>query len=372
MENPFVLYGYKDPKLFCDRTTELNKLLNAINNGRNITLISLRRLGKTGLIKHLFHHIHQENNKVETLYVDIMSTNNINDLVREISTTLILQEQLKSKRFLQNITDLVSGLKAKLLFNPINGSPEIELGYKSESESFNDLNTIFNYIGKGKKPYIIAIDEFQQISNYPEKQVEAWFRKFSQQYPDIRFIFSGSSKHILETMFTDSTRPFYQSSELLYLNRINRDIYAQFIFEHFSSNKKTIEIDDIKEWLGILDTYTFYVQYFFNKLFAQNKKSNTYKLMYEVSFEILKERENIFINYKNLLTKNQFELIKAIGKEEKVKKPNAHDFIKKHNLPPASSINTAIKALIEKQMIYHENNHYRVYDHFFAMWLKSL
>ncbi|MCU4175580.1 AAA family ATPase [Carboxylicivirga sp. N1Y90] len=372
MKNPFLLYGYKDPNLFCDRELEVSKLNNAINNGRNITLISLRRLGKTGLIKHLFHHLEQDKSAIETLYIDIMPTNNLGDMVKEISSVLILQEQKKSKRFLQNMSDLISGLKAKLLFNPISGSPELEFGYKSESESLNDLNTLFSYIGNLKKPYVIAIDEFQQINNYPEKQVEAWFRKFSQEYPDIRFIFSGSSKHILEAMFTNINRPFYQSSELLYLDRINTDNYTEFIHHHFTVNKKSIKIDDIKEWVKILDTYTFYVQYFFNKLFAQNKKNNTYKMMYEVSHEVLKERENIFINYKNLLTNNQFQLIKAIGKEEAVNKPNAHHFIKKHNLPAASSINTALNALLEKQMVYHENGQYKVYDHFFSMWLRSL
>jgi len=372
MDNPFVLYGYKSPDLFCDRDLELHNLRNALDNGRNITLISLRRLGKTGLIKHLFHQLNLEKTDKNTLYIDIMSTNNISDLVKEISTALILFEKQKSKRFLQNTSQLLGGIKAKLSFNTITGSPEIELGYKSEMESFNDLNLLFEYIGKQKKDFIIAIDEFQQITNYPEKGVEAHFRKFSQDYPSIRFLFSGSSKHILETMFTDSSRPFYQSSELLYLHRIESQIYARFIHKHFSTRHKNIKIEDIHEWLGILDGYTFYVQYFFNKLFSQGKKNNTYELMYQVANEIMKERENIFINYRNLLSANQFKLIKALAKENGVSQPTASHFIQKHKLNQGSSVNTALKALLDKEMIYLEKHQYKVYDHFFAMWLQSL
>ncbi|WP_430810318.1 MULTISPECIES: AAA family ATPase [unclassified Carboxylicivirga] len=372
MKNPFLLYGYKSPELFCDREIEVQKLINAIENGRNITLISLRRIGKTGLIKHLLYHINREKNIQNTLYLDIMSTTNLSDMVKEISTSLLLFERQRSKRFLENISELISGIKAKLSFNAITGAPELEFGYKSENESINDLNLLFSYIGSHKHPFIIAFDEFQQISTYPEKNVEAWFRKFSQEYPDIRFIFSGSSKHILETMFTNSSRPFYQSSEILYLNRINTNTYASFVHHHFTLGKKHIDIALIKEWLDILDNYTFYVQYFFNKVFAVNTRRYTHQILYDACYGILKERENIFINYRNLLTNNQFQLAKAIAKESGVEQPNAQVFIQKHKLPSASSVNTALSTLVNKEMIYYEKGLYKVYDHFFSLWLKSL
>lgn len=52
--NPFVLYGYENPEFFCDREEETKNMLSSLYNGRNITLISPRRLGKTGLILHAF------------------------------------------------------------------------------------------------------------------------------------------------------------------------------------------------------------------------------------------------------------------------------------------------------------------------------
>jgi len=372
MDNPFVLYGYKSPDLFCDREVELSKLNSALENGRNTTLISLRRLGKTGLIKHLFHSLNREKSLKNLLYIDIMSTNNISELVKEFSSALIQSEKQQSKRFLQTTSKLLSGIKAKISFNTITGEPELEFGYKTEHESFNDLNLLFEYIGNHKHDFIIAIDEFQQISNYPERQVEAHFRRFSQEYPDIRFIFSGSSKHILETMFTDSSRPFYQSSELLYLNRIDPVTYTTFIHQLFTTRNKRIDPEYIREWIDILDTYTFYVQYFFNKVFSLGKKNNTYEMMYQVASEIMKERENIFINYKNLLSTNQFKLMKALAKENGVSQPTSSHLIHHYKLNQASSVSTALKALMDKEMIYFENNQYKVYDHFFAMWLQGL
>ena len=53
--NPFLVYGYVSPKYFCDRQEDTQKLISALQNGRNVTLMSPRRMGKTGLIKNVFY-----------------------------------------------------------------------------------------------------------------------------------------------------------------------------------------------------------------------------------------------------------------------------------------------------------------------------
>lgn len=44
--NPFLITGYQGPDYFCDREKETASLMSALKNGRNITLISPRRMGK--------------------------------------------------------------------------------------------------------------------------------------------------------------------------------------------------------------------------------------------------------------------------------------------------------------------------------------
>lgn len=57
LKNPFVYEGYEGPDYFCDRTEETEKLIANWQNGRNVTLVSPRKIGKTGLIKHAFNRI---------------------------------------------------------------------------------------------------------------------------------------------------------------------------------------------------------------------------------------------------------------------------------------------------------------------------
>ena len=93
--NPFVSGGYIGPDYFCDRQMETDILLKAISSKRNMTLISLRRMGKTGLLKHVKNHLGQitkgsgaKKKPVAVIYADLMPTMNGNDMMNTISSAL--------------------------------------------------------------------------------------------------------------------------------------------------------------------------------------------------------------------------------------------------------------------------------------------
>ena len=71
--NPFLVYGYANPRYFCDREAETQQMLSALENERNLTLIAPRRMGKTGLIKNVFYTLQEEKPEVVSLYMDIFA-----------------------------------------------------------------------------------------------------------------------------------------------------------------------------------------------------------------------------------------------------------------------------------------------------------
>jgi DNA-binding MarR family transcriptional regulator len=85
---------------------------------------------------------------------------------------------------------------------------------------------------------------------------------------------------------------------------------------------------------------------------------------------ILQENEPYYYAYRNLLTEQQYSLLKAIGKQDGVAQPSSKEFITKHKLGTTSTINSAIKSLLNKELIFREGGKYKVYDVFFSLWLK--
>jgi hypothetical protein len=273
---------------------------------------------------------------------------------------------------MQKIARLLSGIRAKLTINDITGAPEIEVDYSTRQEAEKSLSQVFYYLSQQNVKFVVALDEFQQITSYPEKNTEALLRSHIQHLNNVYFIFSGSNKRLLTSMFADHARPFYQSSDFLHLGKLNVDVYSRFIHEKFAEHGKSIALPLVKELVEYYQVHTFYVQYFFNKLYGNSGRRVRQEDVEYTRNLILDERDYIYYGYRNLLTSYQFSLLKAIAREGGVSKPNATECITKYNLNQGSSVNRALTTLGDKEMVLVENDTYYVYDVFFAKWLLKL
>lgn len=367
--NPFIISGYIGPEFFCDRVSESEKIISSINSGRNITLISLRRMGKTGLLKHIKNKLEHKKSAYTVIYTDLLPTMTGNDMLNALSNAL-LKVRKEEKNFLEKMLSALASLRPRLTVDPLTGQPSIELKVESASLIQSGLDQILDLISGINRNLVLIFDEFQQISNYPEKNIEQILRTIIQAYPKVHFVFSGSSKHMLENMFMSAGRPFYQSSELMYLDRIPKDDYRPFIADNFAISEIRIDegaIDMIFDWTRL---HTWYVQYVCNKLYELNKKKIDPGIINGVFLQILNDLEPEYINYRNLIPAHQFKVLKAFAAENGVEMPTSGKFIKKYDLTSASSVNTSIKSLKEKEMIVNENGKWFVYDVFFSRWLE--
>ena len=359
--NPFSL-NY-DPEYFCDREKELQQLKDNLVNGLNTLLHSPRRMGKSALIKHVFHELENEN-KVETIYVDLFATQKMEDLVRVLAEKIL--EKFHKKNIIAGIKNVLKGISPTLSF-AMDGTPQLSIKL-SESQLEPSLKQLFKYLESRKKKVVVAFDEFQEIATYPEK-AEAMLRTYIQQLYNINFIFAGSSNHILKNMFYSASRPFYQSSEVLVLDRIKREEYAQFISNCFSINSKKIATDAIEGILDFTETYTYYTQVICNKAFFRTENELSVEEVIILTNDYIENRKEDYMGIYNLLSANQRRVVVAIAKKGLVEKPSSIDFLMKYQLPSASSTLQAFDALTKKEIIYKNKNSYVVYDIFFKRFL---
>ena len=372
-DNPFPLIGYEKPEYFCDREKELAHMTKCIDNKRNITLFANRRLGKTGLIQHTLHKLSKRRNH-SVIYFDVLGTGTLREFVKTFGGAVIGKLDSKALKLLNTATGILKALRPKITYDALTGEPEVSIDVKTDKEAIHTLEEIFNYLKERSKTQkiIIAIDEFQQVLEYPEKNTEALLRSKIQMLPAVSFIFSGSSKHLLMDMFTDTRRPFYQSTDLLELQKINPAVYSVFIKEHFKKGKKKISDDDIAHILEWTRNVTFFVQSVCNRLYYLHHKNLTREIINSTLYDLLMEREAGFFNLRSLLTTQQWNMLIAIAREDGVKEPSGFDFMHKHKVGAGSSVRAALKSLLEKELVVMEDAKFQVYDVFFSRWLQRL
>ena len=370
INNPFLISGYESPAYFCDRKKETEKLLETLRNGRNITLTSPRRLGKTGLIKHVFHLLRQQDPKTAAIYIDLYPTESLYDFTQAFSSAVLGQLDSSPVKVLKRIASLFKGLRPSLTVDQVTGQPKVGLDIAAGTEA-GTLEQVFSYLKQTGKTCYIAFDEFQQIARYPEQNVEALFRSFIQDLHNVHFIFSGSQAHMLGEMFLSPKRPFYQSTSEITIGTIDEEAYFDFAAVFFKDQGRVLPKEVFHQVYDLYEGYTWYIQMVLNRLYAKADRSLDEELVQESIRDILRENEFYYQHLLQVYPKGQVKLMKAIAKEKKVKEIMAGAFISKYGLTATSSVKSALSRMLDEEIIYRSSNGYLVYDRFFGQWLAA-
>ena len=372
-KNPFVIMGKIPAELFCDREKESDKLIHYLTNGNHVVLISPRRMGKTGLIHHCYDDA-RICDEYFTFFVDILHTSNLREFTFNLSRSIYKELVPRGKRLAKGFIQALKSLSGTISIDTLNGGPKfgVELGDIANAEL--TLEEIFDYLDHAHRPCIMAIDEFQQITHYPEKNVEALLRGHIQQMQNCNFVFAGSERSIMTQMFSSSARPFYQSADTLELNEIPFDVYSDFARRLFLEARKNVDDESLRYVYDLFKGHTFYMQKVFNEAFAITGKGETCKLdtIFEAIDRILSDKETTYMEILSALSEKQKPLLYAIAAEGMASRVTSMAFAKKHNLESASAIQSAIKQLLNQNLITEIHKEYSVTDKFFALWMNRI
>lgn len=367
-KNPFVSQGYISPEYFCDRERETELMLSHFENGRNITLVSPRRIGKTGLIKNLFYHIEGQDRNAICLYSDIYATKNLQDFTEMFGSVVFNGFARKEKSFMQKAATLLGSLRPVFSTDPYTGMPKMMITV-DPSRSQLTIQQIFDLLSQSRREIYIAIDEFQQIANYPESGTEAMLRSHIQFATNVHFIFAGSKYRLMAEMFGSPQRPFFQSTEMMDLQPLDRDVYYAFASRFFEKKRGSLDRDTFMELYDRFEGHTWYIQSVLNRLYDSCLHVRGIKEVNRETVNLVESRSPQYESLAQFLSSNQFNLLKAIAIEGIVKEPTGARFIREHNMASASIVQSALRALVEKEIVYRTPRGYIVYDRFMSIWL---
>ena len=372
--NPFLIKGYLSPEYFCDRIEETETLLRNIRNGADTTLISPRKYGKTGLIYHLFETIQRNKLPIETLYVDIFATRSLSDFIKVLAEAVLKKFPEKSAIGNKFLT-FIKGLRPVISYDTLTGIPQIQINYQLTAEKEHTLGGVLEFIDSQGIEIVLAVDEFQQITEYPEKNIEALLRTHIQQMHNTRFIFCGSKRTIMTEMFLSARRPFFSSSKVMSLGKIDRETYKQFIKAHFEQGGMSIETDALEYIMDWTQGYTFYTQTLCNAIYGMQPDTIGMEEVKKACVDILEGLTDNYLQYRELVTPAQWNFLIAVAKEGIVEQPTSAQFLSKYNIGGATSAKRMAKSLSEKELLLpivgKKRTAYQIYDIFFLRWIES-
>ena len=293
-------------------------------------------MGKTGLIHHVFRNM-QEDNDVKCFYVDLYQTDSLELLVKKLADTMT-------------------------------GEPGFKVDVEPGQGEYS-LSEIFAYMEQSDYRCFVAFDEFQTIAGYADKNVEALLRSYIQRLTNVNFIFSGSQRHVLENMFASASRPFYQSTQMMPLGTIDKSAYYAFSSDMMRNNGQSIDEETFDYLYTKLSSHTWYVHTLLNRLYETGIETIDKATVDDILADILLENEGTFQTFLRLVTPIQAKVLHAVAAEGTIKEIQGKAFLTKYQLGAASTVKTAVKSLVEKELLLDNNGEYQIYDRFFGLWL---
>lgn len=373
LENPFILEPFKSKSYFCDREKETEEIIRNITNGRNTTLISPRRLGKTGLIFRVFDEMKERKLPYETIYCDISDTLSIEAFIKVISEAVVgrLGKQQKITAFFKTL----KSVRPLLGIDPLTGSPQVSFTFADDNQKQSTLKEVLGYLESYPQMVVLAIDEFQQIREYGDVNMEAILRKHIQHLHNVRFIFCGSKKHTMTDMFTNAKKPFYESTAFLYLSKLPIPVYSAFIKEKFALAGKTIDDDSIGFIIEWTKDHTYYTQRLCNEVFSLSGEAIGQKDIVTAIQTILDSERDRFQEIRRLVTRSQWKMLAAIAMEDSVSQITSAAFLSKYKISSGPTALRNIKALIDKELVLatttENGTGYSVYNVFLSRFLAN-
>lgn len=369
--NPFIITAdYYGPEYFCDRQAETEALESNIANGRNTVLISSRRMGKSGLIAHVFNRAFVKSN-FKTFSIDLYPTSSLAELILLLAKEITGPLKSKGQSLLESFLGIVKSLRPGFKVDPLTGQFVFDLSLGEIVKPVDSLKEIFQYLEGSEVPCLVSMDEFQQIAEYPDNNVLELLRTYVQKCKHTWFIFAGSDRRMMEKLFNNPSEPFYMSCSPLYLDAIQYENYLAFARHHFEAAGKSLQEESFKQVYELFDGHTWYVQRLMNEMFAWTKPGEVAdaQMASDALTFVIKTYARTFQEQMSSYPEAQKQLLIAIAKDGHAQQVTSVAFCKKHSMKSPSTVQSALRVLHNKGIVRKDGNSYSVTNRLLGIWL---
>ena len=374
MEAPFIYGRVADDSNFTDREKETQYLIRNFKNLTNTVIISPRRWGKTSLVKRTSEIISKKEPQVIVCCVDIFNCRTQEQFYNAYANAVLKATLTTWKKFMDGAKKYLGRFAPKVSFSDNSQTYEISFGidFKEKTFSFDEILDLPQKLAVDlKKQIVVCIDEFQNINNYEDSLgFQQKLRSHWQMHNKVSYCLYGSKRHMLLSIFTDYSMPFYKFGDILFLEKITREDWIKFISKQFQKTKKQISPELCGQIADMMKNHPYYTQQLSQQIWLRTETECTPEIVDTAMKSLIDQLSLLFTNIIDSLTVKQISFLYAVAAGET--NFSSKEILKKYDLGTSANIKNLRNATLEKDLIdLLPNNQLVMQDPVFERWLKE-
>jgi len=375
-QNPFV-YGEVVPTdAFVDREVELERLVNDLDAGQKVFLISPRRYGKSSLIRQALTAVGRRGALTVELTVSSYSSylSFLEGYARALATV-----ETRWERARHWLVSVMSSTRPEVRYEPEeSGAGKLTVAFpqvQSDRDTNRVANEVFALPGRlateRKRMVVVALDEFQAVESFNGGSVEHALRAAVQHQRQVGYVFAGSEPSLMEKMIGPK-RPFYKAGPVMRLEKIPADTFAGFLEARFARSGIRPEPGLGAAIVELAGNLPYDIQRLAHETWddikSVGRRRATADDLHGTLARLLAEQDTLFEAVWQRLTLVQRAALRAVVLQEGRELLSA-DTRTRHRLSGPSSVQKSLVALAKQDLVMQESGKYVVVDSLFREWV---
>ena len=372
--NPFRYGDLALDDAFTDRVHELQELKADMRNGQNVVVFAPRRYGKSSLIWRASHELIAAR-QVLIAHVDLMKTPTKERFAEKLAASIY-----------EDVTSSVFKVKDKAIaaFRGLRIAPMITVDQDgSLAFSFtagsapSDLDATIEHLlelpaklgAQRRKRVALVFDEFQEIVNI-DRRLLPLMRSVFQEQPEVAHVYLGSKRHMMEQIFSDVNEPLWRSARQMELGAIPTAVFADFLRTRFEQTSRSIDDAVIDLVLRTTHSHPYGTQelaYALWEVTPRGRDANAARFN-EALIRVLRSENGHFSRIWERASRAQRVTLEALANDPG-EPPLGNAYRRRHNLPGPSTVQRALEALDDDELVQRSGDGYRIAEPFLAEWI---
>ena len=375
-DNPFVYGEVVTSGAFADRDAERARLGRDLAAGQKVFLISPRRYGKSSLVRDVLRGLARQ--RILTVEVTVASSSSYVGFLESYARALVAADT-PAGRLRRWAGELLQAVRPELRFDSDQaGTSRFAVAFpavRTARDTARLASEVFALPGRiaaaRKQRMAIALDEFQAIQSFNGGRVEHALRAAVQDQRAVGYVFAGSEPSLMERML-GPRRPFYKAGPVMRLEKIGKVTFADWIEERFSASGMRPEPGLGEAIIDLAANVPYDVQRLAHETWddvkAGGRKAAGLDDLHLTLTRLLGEQHTVFEESWQRLTLAQRAVLRALVLENGTELLSA-DVRARHRLPVASSVQSALAALVRQDIIMKEGGRYVASDSLYREWV---